>query len=182
MKRKMDGTPRVWVMHANWVLHGQVGLGRASSWPTCTPGFRCPGDSQTSSLPAPISPATFSGDSFPGRDLLGVLYTLGCISANCCLSQGYLHFRMQHSLWDARVVSVKMFTNHSGGPASFPAFPPAAIIERVAFQKVSYTEAPWTRQTSSLPSLSLPLDEKIDKTQVHKCLPSYGVAERIYSG
>ena len=89
---------------------------------------------------------------------------------------------MQHSLWDARVVSVKMFTNHSGGPASFPAFPPAAIIERVAFQKVSYTEAPWTRQTSSLPSLSLPLDEKIDKTQVHKCLPSYGVAERIYSG
>ena len=45
------------------------------------------------------------------------------ISVNGCLSQGYLHFRMQLSLWDARVVSVKMFTNHSGSPASFPLLP-----------------------------------------------------------
>lgn len=160
---------------AGWVGEGFL-LTHMHTWIQVT------GDSQTSSLPVPISPATFSGDCFPGRDLLGVLYTPGSISVNCCLSQGHLHFRMRRSLWDARVVGVKMFTNHSGGPASFPAFPPAAIIERMAFQTVSYTEALWTRQTSSLSSLSLLLDEKIDKTQVHKCVPSDGVAERIYSG
>lgn len=135
-------------------------------------------DSQTSSFPAPISPPTFSRDSFPGRDIVGVLYMSECISVSCCLSQGYLHFRMQHSPWDVRVFGVKMFTDHSGSPASFQ----QPFIERMAFQTVSHTEVPWTRQTSSLSSLSLILDEKIDKIQVHKCMPSYGVTERIYSG
>lgn len=74
-------------------------------------------------LAASISQPSFSGDYFRYRDLLWVLYMSEHISVNCCLSQGYLHFRMQLSLWDARVVSVKMFINHSGSPASFPILP-----------------------------------------------------------
>lgn len=69
---------------------------------------------------ASIPQLSFSGDYFRYRDLLWVLYMSEHISVNCCLSQGYLRFRMQLSLWDASVVSVKMFINHSGSPASFP--------------------------------------------------------------
>lgn len=50
---------------------GQVGLGRASLQPTCTPGCACPGGSQMRTFPAPISQPAFSGDSCLGRGLLG---------------------------------------------------------------------------------------------------------------
>ena len=129
--------------------------------------------------PSPLPPFL---ETLPGRDLIGVLYTSGCISVGCCLSQGYLHFRMQHSPWDVRVIGVKcLLIIQAAQLPSLLSFQ-QPFIELMAFQTVSHTEAPWTRQTSSLSSLSLILDEKIDKTQVHKCMPSYGVAERIYSG
>lgn len=129
--------------------------------------------------PSPLPPFL---ETLPGRDLVRVLYTPGCIPVRCCLSQGYLHLRTQRSPRDVRVIGV------TGLPAIQAALLPCLLsfqqpfIELTAFQTVSHTEAPWTRQTSSLSSLSLILDEKIDKTQVHKCMPSYGVAERIYSG